>query len=91
MNAKTELVDQLSSKPPPPTPQSSVLDMRAIYDVGSMELFFWLCAEGQKLDRFINVKKKSDTWEKIVYGAPQPYEPGGACQKLHDMSLPHIC
>jgi hypothetical protein len=56
-----------------------------------MELFFWLCAEGQKLDRFINVKKKSDTWEKIVYGAPQPYEPGGACQKLHDMSLPHIC
>jgi hypothetical protein len=32
--------------------------------------------EGPKLDRHINVKKKKDSWNRLVYSAPQPYEPG---------------
>ena len=31
--------------------------------------------EGPELDRFINVRRKKDVWNKLVYGAPQPSEP----------------
>lgn len=30
--------------------------------------------EGDKLDRHINVKKKSKKWNRLVYSAPQPYD-----------------
>ena len=32
--------------------------------------------EGPKLDRYINVKKKKSSWNRLVYSAPPPHEPG---------------